>query len=240
MKFKRRKNKLNIVCIIPARGSSRGIPQKNMIDFCGKPLIVWSIEQARASQFIKEVYVSSDDRSILKVSKEAGVKTIERPQHLATDTSPSEDALLHAISHIQKSEKQKVDLVVFLQATSPTRTSEDIDNAISQFLSKKADSLFSAVTLGDSCIWSVNKDGLRSLTFDYKNRGRRQDRMPYYLENGSIYIFKPQILKKLKNRLGGKIEVFVMEEWKAFQIDTPADVEICEYFMKEKILHIDR
>ncbi|NQT81279.1 MAG: acylneuraminate cytidylyltransferase family protein [Candidatus Aminicenantes bacterium] len=227
---------MNIITIIPARGGSKGIPQKNIIEFCGKSLISWSIEQAEASKYIKNVYVSSDDREVLKVSKESGAKIIKRPIKMATDTSRAEEALLHAINHIHKLSKEKIDIVIFLQATSPLRTSKDIDNAIRLFLSKKADSLFSASILEDFCIWEVRNRKLRSVTFDYKQRGRRQDRYPYYLENGSIYIFKPEIIKINNNRLGGKIIFYSMPLWKSYEIDTIEDVEICEYYMKNKIL----
>lgn len=229
--------KMNTICVIPARGGSKGIPKKNILEFCGKPLVVWSIEQAKASQYIKNVYVSSDDKEILKISDESGAKSIKRPKKLAADFSTSEEALRHAIDHIQKSDKEKIEAVVFLQATSPIRTSEDIDNAMKLFISERADSLLSAAKIEDFLMWELLQDGYRSVTYDYKNRGRRQDRKPYYLEHGSIYIFKPEIIEKYNNRLGGKIVIHIMDYWKSYQIDKPEDVEICEYFMRKKILN---
>ena len=225
---------MNIIAIIPARGGSKSIPQKNIINFCGKPLIAWTIEQAQESNSIYDVYVSTDDKEIADIAMDWGAKVIKRPQQLARDTSSSEEALLHALDHIEK--KQAVDMVVFLQCTSPLREPEDIDNAVKQFLFYKADSLFSSTLFDDFCVWKKESDGLRSITFDYKNRGRRQDREPYYLENGSIYIFKPEILQKHKNRLGGKIIMYMMPYWKSFEIDTWEDLEICEYFMQKNIL----
>lgn len=144
-------NQDNIISIILSRGGSKAIPRKNIIDFCGKPLIAWSIEQAKGSKYIKGVYVSTDDREIAEVSEKYGAKVIWRPASLATDISPSEDALLHAIVEIEK--EKNVDLVVFLQATSPVRETTDIDNAIEKFISERADSLFSAAILEDFCIW---------------------------------------------------------------------------------------
>ncbi len=229
------KNNNNIIAIIPARGGSKGIPKKNIVEFCGKPLIAWSIEQALGTKYIKNAYVSSDDKEILNVSKDSGAKSIKRPKKLATDTTSAEKVLLHAINYIQKFNKEKIDIVVFLQATSPIRTSEDIDNAIELFISKKADSLFSAAMLEDFCIWNYQNGKLTGLTYDYRNRGRRQDRMPLYLENGSIYIFKPEILKKYNNRLGGKIIMFMMDYWKSYEIDRLEDIEICEYFMQKTL-----
>ncbi|MCK5534319.1 acylneuraminate cytidylyltransferase family protein [bacterium] len=232
----KKKQILNIVCIIPARGGSKEIPGKNLMNFCGKPLIVWSIEQAKASKYIKKIYVSSDDAKILKVSGKASAEIIKRPKKLATDISSSEQALLHAMSYIKKFNKETIDIIVFLQATSPLRTSEDIDKAIKLFISKKADSLFSAAALEDFCIWSNQDKKLTSLSYNYQNRGNRQNRQPLYLENGSIYIFKPSILEKFNNRFGGKIEMYIMDYWKSFEIDKLKDIEICEYFM-QKIFH---
>lgn len=227
---------MTTLAIIPARGGSKGILGKNLLPFCGKPLLAWSIEQALRSKYIKSVYVSSDDDEILKVAESYGAIGIKRPKELATDTSTSEEALLHALNYIEAGSDQRIDVVVFLQATSPVRKTEDIDNAIEKFLSEGADSLFSAAVLEDFCIWGFRDNRLESITFNHRNRGLRQDREPSYLENGSIYIFKPEILRKYNNRLGGKIVMYSMEYWKSFEIDKIEDIEICEYFMKNKIL----
>jgi len=127
----------NVITIIPARGGSKSIPRKNIIDFCGKPLIVWSIEQAQKSKNIQEVFITTDDREITEVARQSGAVVIQRPRELATDIASSEAALLHAIAVIEK--QRKIDLVVFLQATSPLRENADIDNAIDRFLSEGAD-----------------------------------------------------------------------------------------------------
>jgi N-acylneuraminate cytidylyltransferase len=111
------------------------------MEFCGKPLIAWSIEQAKASQYIEDVYVSSDDDEILKVATECGAIKIKRPQELATDSSLSEPALIHALDNMDSP-----DIVVFLQATSPVRGDKDIDDALTQFITRGADSLFSIST----------------------------------------------------------------------------------------------
>ena len=90
------------IAIIPARGGSKSIPKKNIIPLCGKPLIAWSIEHAHASTYIDDVYVTTDDKQIAAVSKQCGAQIIKRPSKLATDTSSSEDALLHALDAIEK------------------------------------------------------------------------------------------------------------------------------------------
>ncbi len=227
-------NEKRTICIIPARGGSKGIPGKNLIDFCGRPLLQWSIFQARESGAIDEVYVSSDDRKILETAVAAGASPVERPASLAVDTASSEEALLHALDRAEE-EKEKADTVVFLQATSPVREAGDIRAALKFFQEQKADSLFSAAVLDDICLWKKKEEALESLTFDYRKRGRRQDRNPYYLENGSIYIFKSDSLRTCKNRLGGKIVVFPMPLWKSFEIDSPADIDLCAHYMRRII-----
>jgi len=226
---------MNIICVIPARGNSKEIINKNIINFCGKPLIAWSIEQALASNNINDVYVSSDSDQILQISNEYGAKKIKRPDNIAGDESTSEDALIHAINQIEK-DNEKIDLVVFLQGTSPLRSSEDIDEAIKVFINDELDSLFSACDLKDLMMWKNKEDNLTSINYDYKNRKRRQDMQKQYGENGSIYIFKPNIIKQNMNRLGGKIGIYVMNEWKIHEIDTKEDIGICEYFMNKKEL----
>ena len=167
---------MNIVAIIPARGGSKAIPRKNLINFCGKPLMLWSIEQARHSRYINNVFVSSDNDEILSVARKAGAGAIIRPKRIAGDKSSSDDALLHALDKIEGSQNEKVDLIVFLQATSPLRLPEDIDQAIKMLIVKKADSLFSAAKLEDFCLWKESRGKLESMTYDHLNRGRRQER----------------------------------------------------------------
>jgi len=227
-----------IPVIIPARGGSKGIPKKNIIDFCGKPLIAWTIEQAMASKKVDEVYVSTDDSDIATISSQYGAKVIDRPKSLASDTSSSEEALLHALSIIEQ--EYTVDYVVFLQATSPLRGPNDIDDAVDKILSTGADSLLSCCRLQDFFIWKKTNDGYKSVNYDYRNRKRRQDIELTYLENGSIYIFKPSIMKEYHNRLGGYIEIFEMEYWKSCQIDDKEDIDLCEFFMKRNMMAYEK
>jgi len=227
--------KKKIIAIIPARAGSKGIPKKNIVDFCGKPLITWTIRQALKSRYLGDVYVSSDGIEILNISARAGAKTIRRPKSLSGDRTSSEAVLIHALSHIEKV-TGRVDYVVFLQATSPLREGNDIDAAIAKFIKTGSDSLFSASLLEDFCAWERRGGQFKSLTFNYKKRGRRQEKKPYYLENGSIYIFSPKVLKKYKNRLGGKIGVYFMPMWKSHEIDSREDIPLCAFYMKNKIL----
>ena len=217
--------------IIPARAGSKGIPGKNIIDFCGKPLLAWSILQAKASEEVSNVYVSTDGDEIADVASAYGAKIIRRPAEFAKDSSSSEDALKHGIHEIEKVES--FDAIVFLQATSPLRRKFDIESAIQTFREGIYDSLFSMAILEDYCIWKRDDDILKSVSYDYKKRGRRQDREPLYLENGSIYIFAKEVLKKNNNRLGGKIGMYQMPFEYSYEIDSKSDLAICEYFMKK-------
>lgn len=228
-----------IVAIVPARGGSKRIPNKNVTKFCGQPLLSWTIKQAKKSTRIDTIYVSTDDEKVKTVAINQGAVVIDRPMDISGDYSPSEDALKHAVKQIcLKNRDENIDLVVFLQATSPLRETKDIDNAIDTIKKNDADSLFSAAKLGDFFIWKKTDGKLKSVNYDYLNRKRGQDFEEQYVENGSIYIFKPEILFKKNNRLGGKISISIMEFWKSFEIDEKEDIEFCENLFKLKKLDI--
>lgn len=218
---------MKILSIILARGGSKGIPKKNIIDFCGKPLVVWTIEQCLNSSRIDDVYVSTDSDEIADISYKAGAKIIIRPNDISTDISTSESAILHTLNKIN------CDIVVFPQATSPLRYAEDFTKAIDIFNEKMLSSLFTSTYLDDYCIWNSK---FQSVTYDYLNRGRRQDRESTFLENGSFYIFKPEGIKQFKNRIHGKVGMYFMPFWKSYEIDSYENIEICEYYMNTKIL----
>lgn len=223
--------------IILARGGSKGIPKKNIMQFAGEPLLAWSILQARESGVVDSVYVSSDSDEILEVAGRYGAVAIKRPDEFSTDTSSSEVALLHVLDQIRRNCGMDPTRVIFLQATSPLREPSDIAGAVRAFDELNADSLFSDAILDDFCAWEADEDDkLVGATFDPWNRGRRQDRKPLFLENGSIYIFTPELLRKKGNRLGGKIGRYSMPYWKSFEIDTIENVELCEYYFRKHLL----
>ena len=228
---------MRIIAIIPARGGSKGIPGKNVIDFCGKPLLAWSIEHALSSPLVNEVYVSTDDDTIAAVAKKYGALVIKRPDEISGDTATSESALKHALTEAQKINSTRIDYVVFLQATSPLRETRDIDNAVNKIISENADSLFSGADLKDFCIWKRSDGILDSVNYDYRQRGRRQDFGEQFVENGSIYVFRPSVLFEQNNRLGGKISISKMDFWKSFEIDEPEDIEFCKNIFENKLLN---
>ncbi len=133
---------MTIIAIISACGGSKGVPRKNVRPLAGKPLIAHSIENAQELTLIDQVYVSTDDQEIATVSTRYGAKIIDRSAELANDTASSESALIHGLEALEK-EHINPDLLVFLQCTSPIRTSADIEQAIAKLKAQQADSLFS-------------------------------------------------------------------------------------------------
>lgn len=220
---------MNIITIIPARGGSKAIPKKNLTPFAGKPLLHWSILQALQSKYVSQVYVSSDAQDILDAARSWNAIPILRPSEIATDSASSESALLHALDYVE-STAGPVDLVVFLQATSPLRFPNDIDHAIDAFLAQDADSLFSMSVLDNCTIWKESNGVLSGATYDPENRLPRQASAKHLLENGSIYVFKPHILRTFNNRLGGKVITYPMQKWQSVDIDAPDDIPIAELF----------
>lgn len=223
---------MKIVAIIPARGNSKGIKKKNLIQFHGKPLIYWTVKQALESKFIDNVYVSSDNKEILDYSKKIGAETIIRPKLISGHKATSESALIHGVKNISVN----ADIVVFLQVTSPIRKKNDIDNAIRKFKKDKVDSLFSASNLEDFNIWLEKDSKLNSINYDWKNRSRRQDKKgTIWCENGSIYVTKTKNLIKKNNRISKNFSIYEMNIWQAFEIDEKKDIPFLEIIFRDLI-----
>ncbi len=220
-------NNESILALIPARGGSKGIPGKNLRKLAGKPLLAHSIEQAQQASAVTRVAVSTDDGSIAEVAGRFGAEVIRRPAEISGDEATSESALIHALDHLEGEEGYVPDLVLFLQATSPLRRSDDIPRAIETLRAEGADSLFSACAV-HGFLWRRNSAGLASVSYDFRRRQRRQDIGEDLLENGSIYLFKPWVLRRHGNRLGGKISIHRMDPLFSFQVDEPGDLQLME------------
>ena len=219
----------NIVAIIPARGGSKGLPRKNVLPLAGKPLIAHTILHAKQAKYIRDVFVSTEDDEIADTALSFGAQVIRRPHTLAMDMTSSEDVLLHALETLEKTNNSP-DLIAFLQCTSPVREPCAVDQAIVQFYQESADSLLS-VCAHHRFLWK-NDEGAESLNYDYRARPRRQDMGRQYVENGSLYLFKPSILKQYRNRLGGRISLYVMPEWCQMEIDSAFDMALIEAFLQ--------
>lgn len=224
------------VAVIPARGGSKGLRKKNIYPVAGRPLLAWSILQAAGSRKVDRVFVSTDDTDIAAVARAYGAGVVERPAELSGDNATSESALLHAVDVLEREHGIPVGLVVFLQATSPLRKPGDIDRAIDCFAADNADSLISVTRLDDLTLWEKREHGWQSVNFDYRNRGMRQDRPPQYVENGSIYLVTPDVLRTFGNRIGRNLSVYEMEFWQLWEIDTIEEVDLIEFYMFRKNL----
>ena len=218
------------LAVIAARGGSKGIPHKNLIDLCGKPLIAWTVLQAGAAKGVDVVAVSSDSDAILAAAEAAGAVGVRRPEAISGDLASSEAAWLHALDQID-GKMGPFTRIVALQATSPIREASDIDHALDAFEREKLDSLLSVCEVEDYFNWRVGKDGPEPINYDYHDRRMRQQIEKRYLENGSFYVFIPSLLRETKNRLGGRIGMHVMERHKMFQIDRPEDIRLCAAIM---------
>ncbi|MCX6179120.1 MAG: acylneuraminate cytidylyltransferase family protein [Chlorobiales bacterium] len=227
---------MRTVAIIPARGGSKGLKGKNIYPLAGKPLLAWTIMQALASTSIEQVFVTTDDQTIAKVASEYGAKVIVRPSDLSGDNASSESAILHAAGIIEHDYHIPLDVIVFLQATSPLRKLGDIDQAVELFLREGADSLISVTKADDLTLWESRDGKWNSVNFDYRNRGMRQDRPTQFIENGSIYIFKPETLATFGNRIGEKLAAYEMEFWQTWEIDTLDEIDLIEYYLNKKNL----
>lgn len=190
------------------------------------------MRQALGAKRIDSVWVSSDGDEILEAARKAGAQVVRRPAELASDTASSESAWLHALDEIERAGHQ-VSCVVGMQATSPVREPSDLDGALEQFEREHLDSLLSVSEIQDFFVWEPAGGGAyRPVNYDYRNRRRRQAIRPQFRENGSFYIFRPDVLRNGNNRLGGRIGAYVMAAHKIFQIDSPEDVRLCEAVMR--------
>lgn len=213
------------LAIIPARGGSKRLPKKNILNLAGKPMIAWSIEAGLQSKYIDRVVVSSDDADILNIAKKWGSETLVRPKELAGDTSTTIDAVEHVIENVQK-----YDYTVLLQATSPLRTAEDIDGAIEFLLQKSGDAVVSVCEMEHSPLWANklpdDKNMQNFLPKELKNR-RSQDLEKYYRLNGAIYISKTEALLEQKSFfLEEHIFAYEMSQKSSVDVDTELDFDI--------------
>lgn len=219
------------LAVIAARGGSKGIPHKNLLDLCGKPLIAWTVEQARAARGVDVVAVSSDSDNILAAAEAAGAIGVRRPEDISGDLASSESAWLHALNATDE-RMGRFERIVALQATSPIRESSDIEDALATFDRDHLDSLLSVCEVEDYFNWRIGASGPEPINYDYRNRRMRQQIEKRYLENGSFYVLIPSLLREQNNRLGGKIGFHLMERHKMFQIDRPEDVKLCAAIMR--------
>ena len=219
---------MKILCVIPARGGSKGVPGKNLRNVGGRPLIAWSIRHALDSQTPLRVIVSTDSEEIAEVAREFGAEVpFLRPAELATDAAPTEPTILHAIEWV-RNEGWEPNLVVLLQATSPIRSADSIDRAIAQLVAEGADSLVGVVP-SSPFLWHTGDPP--TAEYPILRRPRRQDMTDAMIplrETGSLYVTRTAIYDDLANRIGGKVSLFAMDESEGLDIDTEIDILLAD------------
>ncbi|MCD1259530.1 N-acylneuraminate cytidylyltransferase [Paenibacillus athensensis] len=214
-----------VVAFIPARGGSKSIPLKNIANFCGKPLLYWTLQAAEQAGCIDEIYVATDHEEIHNTVESFGfskVRVISRSEESATDTASTESVMLefaeeHPCSHI-----------VLIQATSPLLEAADLTAAFAQYMETKADSLVSVVRQ-KRFVWEQDeRNRISPLNYDYRQRPRRQDWTGYLVENGAMYITRRELLLATGCRISGAIVGYEMSEASYFELDEPSDWVIAE------------
>lgn len=226
---------MKVLAIIPARGKSKGIPQKNLQIVAGHPLVAWSIKAAKGSAHINRIVVSTDDQSIAETALYYGAEVVDRPDEISGDEASSESALLHVLETLQNREGYESDLVVFLQCTSPLTITVDIDKCIDKFIRENGDTA-TTVTDFHYFLWRETSDGnAEGINHEKTIRERRQDRAPQYLETGAVYLMKTRGFLQHKHRFFGKTILSVMPPSRVLEIDNPSDLLIADTRLKEMI-----
>ena len=216
---------------IPVRGGSKSIPLKNIKTINGKPLVYWTALASQKADCIDRVVIATDSEEIKSTVLNFGFDKLvvyDREKKNAEDSSSTESVM---IEYISKSDLKEEDLFFLVQATSPLLKSEHIDGMYKEFLKNGSDSMFTGVR-EKQFKWLETHNGLEPVNYDYRNRPRRQDFCGVIAENGACYINSVGNIMRDKCRLSGKISVYELPSYTAYEIDEPSDWIIIEELMK--------
>lgn len=225
-------DQFSLLAFIPARGGSKGLPNKNILECAGKPLIAWTIEAARAVSAIDEVFVSTDTEQIAAVALSAGASVpFLRPAELATDSASLMDALSHAWAALRDIQGKPYDYVVVLQPTSPLRTTQHLAAALDYYFAHRQsenDTLASVYPVPAKFGWLMQKaaepDGYINFCFDVRSgNAQRQSLKPYYMPNGAIFVVRGAALED--GLYTERTVPFVMDPADSVDIDTGAEFD---------------
>lgn len=221
-------NGKTVLAIIPARGGSKGVLRKNIRLVAGKPLIAWTIDEAKKSKYIDRLILTSEDNEIIRIAEEYGCEApFIRPIELAQDDTPGIEPVIHAIKLMPS-----YDYVVLLQPTSPLRTQVDIDKCLELCLSKHANACVSVTVPDKSPYWmfTVNTDGMMK-PFQGETKcliSRRQELPVVYALNGAIYVSEMATLLRNKTFITKETLAYEMSKYSSVDIDTETDLLIVE------------
>lgn len=226
---------MKILAIVPARGGSKGIPNKNLRLLDGKPLILHTLDAASQVPDLAGIVVSTDSPLIADVAARPGVLCLERPAELASDTAPTHPVLVHALHAFEAGTGFAVDAVLLLQPTSPLRSAQDIADSIKHFIARQpADSLISCYD-GSAChpeiMYRMDQGRLTPWMGSQRPPKRRQDFEPVFVRNGSIYLTSRALLLDQGRIVGDTPLAHVMPRNRSVNIDEPDDLGLAEYLM---------
>jgi CMP-N,N'-diacetyllegionaminic acid synthase len=223
---------LKVLAVIPARGGSKGLPDKNILQFNGKPLIVWTIIESKKSKYIDRVVLSSEDDHIIKISKENNLDVpFIRPQSLSHDNISGLDVVLHTIEEING-----FDIIVVLQPTSPLRSVNDIDNTIKRLIDEKANACITLKESGKSPYWMFELDSKDKLIPVIKTNELitiRQELPKTFEVNGAVYVARTNWFVKNKLFINDETIAYVMPPERSIDIDTLYDFNFAEFLHKK-------
>jgi len=230
------KNK-RFLAIIPARGGSKSIPNKNIMAICGKPLIAYTIDAGKKSKYIDEIIVSTDSDVIKVIAEQYGANVpFLRPDELSNDTSKSIDVVMHVIEYYKKN-NVSFDYVILLQPTSPLRTFKHLDAAIEKLIESNKTSLVSVCEADENPVLmrSIENEKLKEvISFEGTNL-RRQDLPTFYIFNGALYINSNEMILSSKKFVDENTIPYVMDKESSIDIDTMLDARLVELIIKENI-----
>ncbi len=225
-----------ILAIIPARGGSKGVPRKNIKILAGKPLIAWTIEEAKKSKFIDTCIVSTEDAEIKSVAEEWGGNVpFMRPAELAKDDTPGIEPVLHAIKMMPG-----YDFVILLQGTSQLRTVEDMVGAITYCLDRNCESCVSVTEAEHSPYWMYRMDEqscLRPIMKIAKEESYQRQKLPKVFRlNGAVYVANVEFVKKQRGFIGDNTVGYGMPQERSYDIDTVLDFEVADVLMNCRLV----
>lgn len=226
---------MKVLAIIPARGGSKGVPNKNIRIVAGKPLIAYAIDCAKESRHIHHIVVSTDSPKIAQIAAEYDVEVLERPSELAQDDTPMPPVLLYVLQTLQE-KGEYYDLVVLLQVTSPIRTGQDIDNVVEMFTkAPDLEAVISVIPMDDvhpARMYTLDEQQWMSPFIESGEEARRQDLPVVYYRNGCIYAIRSEVLKGKKSLMVKHKKAYIMPaKWLA-NIDDERDLIIAEALIK--------
>ena len=225
-----------MLVLIPARLGSKGLKNKNIKNFHGKPLIAHTIIAAKKVKKVNRIIVVTESKKIKKIAEKFGAEVpFLRPKRLATSSSLAIDSYIYTIKKIQKNEKKKIRTFMVLLPTSPLRNSNHITKALNKFNSKKHDSLISVSRSDIPISWNkiLDKKGfLKEIFIENGILKNRQHSRASYIPNGAIYIFKFALLEKYRKYIFKKTIAFIMDKRNSIDIDNIGEFNLAKKYFK--------